>query len=82
MLKVRAGWRDQGPIVEVNNQQQNVHVAMDPAVLAHKGGLLRDAILMLKGLGVSAVQDFEEPDFKALPGRGAARANSGFNTSS
>ena len=41
---------------------------MDPAVLAHKGGLLRDAILMLKGLGVSAVQDFEEPEPKSGQG--------------
>ncbi|MGO9062163.1 MAG: phBC6A51 family helix-turn-helix protein, partial [Candidatus Binataceae bacterium] len=35
-LKARCGWRDQGPIVEVNNQQQNNVTIMDRALLEHK----------------------------------------------
>ena len=67
-LKARAGWRDQGPIVEVNNQQQNVRVTVDPAVLAGDVSLIRDAILMLKSLGVSAAQGLDAADLKRLAG--------------
>ena len=66
-LKARAGWRDQGPIVEVNNQQQNVRVTVDPAVLAGDVSLIRGAIRMLKSLGVSAAQEFEDVPFEVLP---------------
>jgi AcrR family transcriptional regulator len=65
-LKARAGWRDQGPAVEINSQQ-NVHVAPDPAALAADRNLIREAILILRKLGVPAAVELDEADFKALP---------------
>jgi hypothetical protein len=65
-LKARAGWRDQGPIVEINNQQ-NVHVAPDPAVAAADRDLIRDAILILRRLGVPSARELDEAEFRALP---------------
>ena len=41
-LKCRAGWRDHGPVVEINNEQ-NVRVAPDPAALAADQNLIREA---------------------------------------
>jgi hypothetical protein len=74
-LKARAGWRDQGPIVEVNNQQQNVQVRMDPAVLAGKVTLLRDAILLLKSHGIPVARELERRTLRPCRSRSAARAN-------
>src|SRR5580704_12355278 len=70
-LKARAGWRDQGPAVEINSQQ-NVHVAPDPAALAADRNLIREAILILRRLGAPAAVEFGAPAFKALsePKRG------------
>ena len=63
--QARAGWRDQGGVVEINNHQ-NVNVAPDPAVLAADQNLIREAILILRNLGVPAAKDLDEADFKAL----------------
>src|SRR5580704_12547538 len=41
-LKCRAGWRDQGPVVEINNEQ-NVNVVPNPMELAADRDLIRDA---------------------------------------
>src|SRR5580704_10058092 len=70
-LKARAGWRDQGPVVEINNQQ-NVRVAPDPVDLAADRNLIREAILILRRLGVPAAVELDEADFRALsePKRG------------
>ena len=65
-LKARAGWRDQGAVVEINNHQ-NVNVAPDPAVLAADRNLIREAILILRKLGVPAAVELDEADFRALP---------------
>ncbi len=64
-LKGRAGWRDQGPVVEINNHQ-NVNVAPDPATLVADANLIREAILILRRLGAPAAVDLDEADFKAL----------------
>jgi hypothetical protein len=58
-LKARAGWRDQGPIVEINNHQK-VNVAPDPAVLAADRNLIREAIQILRSHGVPAAVELEE----------------------
>jgi hypothetical protein len=58
-LKARAGWRDQGPAVEINSQQ-NVHVAPDPAALAADRNLIREAIQILRSHGVPAAVELEE----------------------
>ena len=65
-LKARAGWCDQGAVVEINNHQ-NVNVAPDPAVLAADRNLIREAILILRQHGVPAAVELDEADFKALP---------------
>jgi hypothetical protein len=65
-LKARAGWRDQGAVVEINNHQ-NVNVAPDPAVLAADRNLIHEAILILRRLGVPAAVELDEADFRALP---------------
>jgi hypothetical protein len=62
-FKARAGWRDQGPIVEINNQQ-NVNGAPDPAVAAADRDLIRDAILILRRLGVPSAQELDEAEFR------------------
>ena len=76
-LKARGGWRDHGPIVEVNTvpQQHNTHVNIDLDVLMGRVNLLRDAIKVLRDLGVPVAQELEEielsnVDFKALPAPG------------
>ncbi len=54
-LKARAGWRDQGPIVEVHNEQNNVKIEkVDLDELTGKAKLLRDTIQVLRDLGVPA----------------------------
>ncbi len=65
-LKARAGWRDQGPVVEINNHQ-NVNVAPDPAVAVADQNLIREAILILRRLGAPAALEMDEADFRALP---------------
>ena len=65
-LKARAGWRDQGPAVEINSQQ-NVHVAPDPAALAADRNLIREAIQILRSHGVPAAVELEETEFRKLP---------------
>ncbi len=64
-LKARAGWRDQGPIVEINNEQ-NVNVAPNPMELAADQNLIREAILILRRLGAPAALEMDEADFRAL----------------
>ena len=53
-------------MVEINNHQ-NVNVTPDPAVLAADQNLIREAILILRNLGVPAAKDLDEADFQALP---------------
>jgi AcrR family transcriptional regulator len=65
-LKARAGWRDQGPAVEINSQQ-NVHVAPDPAALEADRNLIREAIQILRSHGVPAAVELEETEFRKLP---------------
>ena len=65
--KVHLGWRENEPLVEINNQQRNVRVTVDPAALAGDVSLIRGAIRMLKSLGVSAAQEFEDVPFEVLP---------------
>jgi hypothetical protein len=65
-LKARAGWRDQGPVVEINNQQ-NVRVAPDPVDLAADRNLIREAIQILRSHGVPAAVELEETEFRKLP---------------
>ena len=76
-LKARAGWRDHGPIVEVNTapQQNNTNVKIDLDLLMGRVNLLRDAIKVLRDLGVPVAQELEEielsnVDFKAWSERG------------
>jgi hypothetical protein len=64
-LKCRAGWRDQGPMVEIKNTNQ-VNVAPDPAVLASDLNRIRDAIKILRSLGVPDTLEMDEADFRAL----------------
>ncbi len=58
-------------MVEINNHQ-NVNVAPDPSVLAADQNLIREAILILRRLGVPAAVEVDEADFTALsePKRG------------
>ncbi len=65
-LKARAGWRDQGPVVEIHNEQ-NVRVRPDPATLVADANLIRKAILILRRLGAPAALELDETDFRALP---------------
>jgi hypothetical protein len=55
----------QGPMVQVN--QNNLNKNSTPAELESKVNLLRDAIGVLRDLGVPSVIDLPESDFKALP---------------
>ncbi len=64
--KVHLGWRENEPMVEINNHQ-NVRVAPDPATLVADANLIREAILIFKRLGAPDAQELEEADFKALP---------------
>ncbi len=66
LLKARAGWRDQGPVIEIHNEH-NVRVAPDPLTLAADHNLIREAILILRRLGAPDVMDLDEADFRALP---------------
>jgi hypothetical protein len=64
-LKARAGWRDQGPAVDVHNET-HVHVA-DPATLEADRNLIREAIEILRAHGVPAAVELEETEFRKLP---------------
>jgi hypothetical protein len=61
--KVHLGWRENEPLVAINNHQ-NVHVAPDPAGLAADRNLIREAILILRRLGAPAALELDEADFK------------------
>ena len=62
-LKARAGWRDQGPMVEVN---QNVTTG-GTGESAELVNLVRDAIAVLRDLKVPLAIDLPADAFKTLP---------------
>ena len=69
-LKSRAGWRDQGPIVEVNqtiNSAPGINGPLEPGVLESRVQLLRERDRVLRELGVPVPIDLPESEFKALP---------------
>jgi hypothetical protein len=62
-LKARCGWRDQGPVVEVHNENNVKVETVDLDEITGKRKLLRDTIQVLRELEVPAALELPIEDF-------------------
>jgi hypothetical protein len=58
--KVHLGWRENQPLVPIDNREQNIQVKRNHVEDVRKCTLLGDAIRVLKGLGLSAADEIDE----------------------
>ena len=74
--KAKMGWRDQGPAVEIHNQNSVKVEKPSLDVQLGRRKLLADAILVLRSLGVPATVELPPEDYALIRGLGSDESES------